>query len=576
MNLQLNVNIPAITVFIQGLLSFFSPCVLPLIPVYMGYLSGGTNETDEFGNVHFNRKKVLINTLFFVIGVSFAFFLLGFVMTSVGRFFSGNQLLFARIGGIIVIIFGLYQLGILGTSRVLSGEYRLRVGFEKMSASPLTALLMGFVLSFAWTPCVGPALSAVLIMASTAATAGTGFMLIAVYTLGYVIPFIFVGMFTTQLLDYFGKHRDIVRYTVKIGGALMILMGILMLTGSMNRITGYMSSISSIGSETNEAVVENSLTEEASQPNAGSESPDTAAGQNEKQTNAESEQMDTAADQNEKQTNAGPESPNTAAEQNEKQTNAESEQMDTAADQNEQQTNAGPESLDTAADQSESRTNAVSEHTGAVVEDQNKNQPNADSEPSNPAASTQNEPQPNADSETSSTPSATQSDSHPSDADEDPTDESEDTEYVPAPKFALTDQYGTSHNLSDYRGKILFLNFWATWCPPCRAELPYIQELYEEYQEAGDESVAFVGCTFPESGQETDIEGIKEFLDNNGYSFPVLFDESGALAQSYYITAFPTTFIINPDGDVLGYIPGSMTKEIMEDVIAQAKELSGL
>ncbi len=99
MNLTLDVDIPVITVFVQELLSFFSPCVLPLIPVYMGYLSGGTKQTDEVGNVRYDRKKVFINTFFFVVGVSFAFFLLGFVMTTVGRFLSGNQLLFARIGG---------------------------------------------------------------------------------------------------------------------------------------------------------------------------------------------------------------------------------------------------------------------------------------------------------------------------------------------------------------------------------------------------------------------------------------------------------------------------------------------
>ena len=241
--MKLDLSIPMLTVFLQGLLSFFSPCVLPLIPVYMGYLSGGTKEYDEQGNIIYNKRKVLINTFFFVIGVSFAFFLLGFVMTGVGRFFSGNQILFARIGGIIVVMFGLYQLGVLGSNSMLSREYRLSVRFDKMSSSPLMALIMGFVLSFAWTPCVGPVLSTVLIMASTAETSGTGFMLIAVYTLGYVIPFMAVGLFTSQLLDFFKQHRSVLKYTVKIGGVLMLLMGAMMFTGSMNRITGYMSSV---------------------------------------------------------------------------------------------------------------------------------------------------------------------------------------------------------------------------------------------------------------------------------------------------------------------------------------------
>ena len=97
-------NITFLTVFIQGILSFFSPCVLPLLPVYMGYLSGGTLKEESDGTKHYDRKKVMVNTIFFVVGISFAFFLLGMGLSVLGRFFSGNQLLFVRIGGIIVIM----------------------------------------------------------------------------------------------------------------------------------------------------------------------------------------------------------------------------------------------------------------------------------------------------------------------------------------------------------------------------------------------------------------------------------------------------------------------------------------
>ena len=110
MGFSVETSISAITVFLQGILSFFSPCVLPLVPLYIGYLAGGTKTVDPDGTVHYQRKKVLLNTLFFVIGISFAFFLLGFGFTAAGRFFSGNRMLLARIGGVIVILFGLYQL----------------------------------------------------------------------------------------------------------------------------------------------------------------------------------------------------------------------------------------------------------------------------------------------------------------------------------------------------------------------------------------------------------------------------------------------------------------------------------
>ena len=101
--------------------------------------------------------------------------------------------------------------------------------------------------------------------------------------------------------------------------------------------------------------------------------------------------------------------------------------------------------------------------------------------------------------------------------------------------------------------------------------MPYIQELYEKYSQP-DSDVAILGVAFPNMGKETSIDGISKFLEENGYTYPVVMDEGATLQLPYYITAYPTTFIINPEGYVLGYIPGSMTKEIMEDVIDQARK----
>lgn len=420
-----------ITVFLEGILSFFSPCVLPLVPLYMGYLSGGTLKTNEDGSIEYDRKKVIINTLFFVVGIGMAFFLLGLGISAAGRFFKGNQLLFARIGGIIVVLFGLYQLGFMGESRILNKQLRLPVQFEKMTMSPITALIMGFVISFAWSPCIGPVLSSVLIMAATSGSGLSGFTLIGVYTLGYAIPFILVGFFTTTLLSFLKKHRNVLRYSVKVGGALLVVMGILMFTGKMNSITNYLSTATNVF-DSEEVVSEVEETVEEPVPDVEKEE---------------------------------------------------------------------------------------------IVDEEVV-----------------------------------------SDSEEDASDP------IPAPDFTLVDQYGETHSLSDYKGQIIFLNFWATWCPPCRKELPYIEGLYREYQENGDDSVAFVGVTFPGLGSEKDVEGVKAFLTENEYTFPVLMNESADLAESYYITAFPTTFIIDADGNVLGYIPGGMTKDIMEDVIAQAKK----
>ncbi|MDO5417833.1 MAG: cytochrome c biogenesis protein CcdA, partial [Lachnospiraceae bacterium] len=244
MGFSVDVSVPVLTVFCQGLLSFFSPCVLPLLPLYIGYLSGGTGSRGEDGRIHYEQGKVMLHTLFFVIGISFAFVVLGLGVSAVGTFFKSNQAMFARIGGILVVLFGLYQMGVFGTSSVLGRERRLPFRIDKLAMSPFAALLMGFTFSFAWTPCVGPALTSVLLMAASAGTRAAGMGLIGVYTLGFVLPFLVVGVFTTSLLEFFKKNMKLVQYTVKIGGLLMIFMGVLMFTGKMNAVTGYLSNVS--------------------------------------------------------------------------------------------------------------------------------------------------------------------------------------------------------------------------------------------------------------------------------------------------------------------------------------------
>ena len=194
MSLTLTQSISALTVFVQGLLSFFSPCVLPLLPVYLGYLAGGFGEERS-------RKKLLWNTLFFVIGISGAFFLLGLGMTAVGQFFGRHQAAFVRIGGVIVILFALHQLGVIRFGS-LERERRVHLDVGSLTMNTVTALVFGFTFSFAWTPCVGPALASVLLMASSATTMGKGLLLIGVYALGFVLPFLAVGVFADSTLGH--------------------------------------------------------------------------------------------------------------------------------------------------------------------------------------------------------------------------------------------------------------------------------------------------------------------------------------------------------------------------------------
>ena len=188
MGFTIETGISALTVFIQGLLSFFSPCGLPLVPLYLGYLAGGLNQglkteaspnNTAMGNAEAKgyRTRLFFRVFCFTLGISGAFFVLGLGASAAGKFFSEQRMLFARIGGILIILFGLYQLGVFGSSKVLGSEHRIPLKMEKMTMSPVTALLMGFTFSFAWTPCVGPALTSVLLMAGSADSGAKGFLL---------------------------------------------------------------------------------------------------------------------------------------------------------------------------------------------------------------------------------------------------------------------------------------------------------------------------------------------------------------------------------------------------------------
>lgn len=370
-------------VFVEGLVSFLSPCVLPIIPIYMGYLAGNSNEKRN------SNKKVLLFTISFIFGILLAIFLMNASINLLQSFLKEHMTLFVRIGGILIVLLGIYQLGFIKIN-FLQRTFRFSLKTDnKMNV--MVAFIMGFTFSFAWTPCIGPALSSILLLAASSGDFWYSNFLIIIYAFGFTLPFLVLGLFTNKALNWLNSHRDIVKYTTKIGAVILIIFGLMMFSGKLNTISNYMS------------------------PSQGQVS-----------TN-----------------------------------------------------------------QAENSDDSVNYGN------------------------------------------------------------------------ALLNQDDKPISLADYHGKVVFLNFWATWCPPCQREMPEIQKLSEKYQNSED--IAILTVVMP-GGQEMDAAGIKKFLKEKGFTMPVIFDD-GRLSSSFQITSLPTTYMFDCDGNVYGSVVGQLSSDMMENII---------
>lgn len=370
-------------VFVEGLVSFLSPCVLPIIPIYMGYLAGNSNEKRN------SNKKVLLFTISFIFGILLAIFLMNASINLLQSFLKEQMTLFVRIGGILIVLLGIYQLGFIKIN-FLQRTFRFSLKTDnKMNV--MVAFIMGFTFSFAWTPCIGPALSSILLLAASSGDFWYSNFLMIIYAFGFTLPFLVLGLFTNKALNWLNSHRDIVKYTTKIGAVILIIFGLMMFSGKLNTISNYMS------------------------PSQGQVS-----------TN-----------------------------------------------------------------QAENSDDSVNYGN------------------------------------------------------------------------ALLNQDDKPISLADYHGKVVFLNFWATWCPPCQREMPEIQKLSEKYQNSED--IAILTVVMP-GGQEMDAAGIKKFLKEKGFTMPVIFDD-GRLSSSFQITSLPTTYMFDRDGNVYGSVVGQLSSDMMENII---------
>jgi cytochrome c-type biogenesis protein len=209
--------------FIAGLISFFSPCVLPLVPVYLGYLSGQVT-TSQAGN----RFRTVSHALFFVLGFGLVFVLLGAAAGLLGAALDPIIPYVIKVGGLILIVFGLHLLGLISIP-LLNVEKRLdlRSGRKNYWAS----FLVGIVFAAGWTPCIGPVLTAILILAADSQTAATGAVLLTAYALGLGAPFVVVASLMEAVGPVLRRSGRIMRAASMVGGVLLVIMGFLLITG---------------------------------------------------------------------------------------------------------------------------------------------------------------------------------------------------------------------------------------------------------------------------------------------------------------------------------------------------------
>ncbi|HWB41315.1 MAG TPA: cytochrome c biogenesis protein CcdA [Gemmatimonadales bacterium] len=220
--------------FAAGLLSFLSPCVLPLVPSYIGFLTGMTLPEMEG-----RRRVALLHALLFVAGFSLVFILLGASATALGRALNYYQVWLQRIGGVLIIAFGLVCLGVIKADW-LTQERRMHL--EHKPVGFLGSALVGMAFGAGWTPCIGPVLGAILGLAATSADLSRGMLLLAVYSAGLAVPFLVAAVAVERFLDWFQRFRKYLPWVMRISGALLVLVGVLLLTGEFTRLAGWLQS----------------------------------------------------------------------------------------------------------------------------------------------------------------------------------------------------------------------------------------------------------------------------------------------------------------------------------------------
>jgi cytochrome c-type biogenesis protein len=475
-------NLPLpIAAFLAGLISFLSPCVLPLVPGYVSLISGVGVEELKSAQGQLMRR-VMVNSIGFILGFSIVFITLGAVSTGIGQLAASYKHTLSIVAGVIVIIFGIHLTGIYQIKWLLQDT---RLHSVKGGSSPIGAFVIGFAFAFGWTPCLGPILTVILGFASQEATVAKGIVLLAVYSLGLAVPFVLTSLLMGRFLDFYRRFRSHMHALEIASGVLMIGLGVLLVLGKFTLISTWLSFLERFA--------------------IGLEGITTR--------NGPAALVIVAAvvlltlylsfQRRQPEPQLQPESQSTSSPESE----------------------AAAHPVPVVSSRNQSSRNPLALVVAAVVvagmlyfgfHMARREQPGR-------------------------TPQAA----------------------IAAPDFTLESLDGKKMSLSDLRGKAVLLNFWATWCGPCKIETPWLVELQAKY---GPNGLQVIGVEMGDDSKDD----IAKFVKDMGVNYPVLIGKE-AVGQAYGgVPGLPESFVIGRDGKIEDKILGLESKSDIEDAIKAA------
>ncbi len=221
--------------FVAGLLSFLSPCVLPLVPSYVGFLTGMT-----LGELTARRRLALLHATCFVLGFSLIFIALGASATALGRALRAYETWITRAGGVLLVLFGLYCLGVLKLGAL---QVERRVHLQDKPVGFLGSVLVGLTFGAGWTPCIGPILGGILTLAASEGDVARGVALLAAYSAGLAVPFLLAAALVDRFLAWFKGFRTYLPWVMRVSGVLLVLVGVLMVSGQLTRLNEWLQGL---------------------------------------------------------------------------------------------------------------------------------------------------------------------------------------------------------------------------------------------------------------------------------------------------------------------------------------------